>query len=277
MKPLIVTLLTCLLLGSCRNDEEKNDPPSVVETPLASEELVANFPLLPLIEPRLWRELREAEDRENELSAGDHERAEASAQVEAIMNRLQQAHPFAVSSDSIVLGGISYYKKSRTLEIPAVVNYPDMSDTRHPNELELILCSTKGRTHETLFVADAQPLHLELLLHLAGFKKSSRQSQFRIDVEIPDHALIPIETMIAPADRDLLPRELLWQFSGSEFNDLYSPNQTGDFILLWQPHDSVFSVSHDKIASGEVKLLPVRHPELPDRLHVKLILTPVGT
>ena len=68
--------------------------------------------------------------------------------------------------------------------------------------------------------------------------------------------------------------QLLWEFSGSDFNGVYPPDLTGDFIICWHAHASVLRITHEKIASGEMKLKVKKHPILEQGMAVKLILTP---
>ncbi len=272
-QPLLVTLF-CISLCSCKNDAEPTSSPSQSEAPLLSQKLSKNFPLLPLIEKQLWQELRSAEEVAADQQASSIQWAQATEKIKAIAAKLQQEHPFQSEENLISLGGIRYDKKSRTISIPAVVNTPKGDDKRHPDELELVLCSDLGRTHETLFVTEARPLHLEILLHLVGFKKTSPISLFRLDVVIPDHPPIPAEVLIKSASSDHLSGELLWGFSGSDFEDIYSPDQTGDFLILWHAHDSVLQIRHENIASGMVKLLSNKHNKLTNGTKVTLVLTP---
>ena len=136
------------------------DELSEVKAANRSQTLAENFPLLPLIEKQLWQDLLKAEAVANDRQVSESLRAEAAKQIEKITTLLQQRHPFQSGENRITLGGISYDKQSRKISLPAIVQYPREDDKRHPGELELILCSNTGRTHETLFVTKARPLHL---------------------------------------------------------------------------------------------------------------------
>lgn len=278
----IAVLLLCLLLPSCRKAEEppSNDSKTTAEPApevkvLRSEELVGNFPLFPMIEKRHWHDLIEAEKAAADPQATEPERAEAAAKIESIVERLRARHPFAETEDSITLGGITYLKKSRKIEIPAEVDYPRDDDPRHPGELELVLCSEKGRVHETLFVSKARPLHLELLLHLAGFEKLPVMDLFRVSVALPGQESVPIEEFIGSADGLELPKQMAWEFSGGNFQDFYSPDQTGDFLILWHAHPSVLRIQQGKIASGEMKLKAKKHSSFPQGATVTVVIEPL--
>lgn len=273
---LVVILVCCFLaLSSCRHSEEPENEAAEPEPTLVSQDLAGNFPLLPLIEKQLWQDLLKAEQTASNAHASEPQRAAATAQIKTIADQLQKKHPFTSKENHITLGGIRYDKKSRVIKIPAVVCYPKEGDKRHPGELELILCSNTGRSHETLFVSKTQPLHLELLMHLAGFKKTSPVSLFRVDVSAPHQPPIPIEKLIRPAAGDKLPSPMIWEFSGGDFNDLYSPDLTGDFIICWHAHPSVLRIHDEKIASGEIKLFAKKHTHLTQGMAVTLVLSPI--
>lgn len=74
---------------------------------------------------------------------------------------------------------------------------------------------------------------------------------------------------------ETMERPILWEFSGSDFKDLYSPDLSGDIAIFWHAHDSVLRVDHEGIASGVVKLEPVPHPELKNGDQVVVELVPV--
>ena len=265
MKPALIHLTAILALASCNppGEEESARPQHTPPTP--SHELAANFPLLPVIEKTLWAELLAAEAQQATAPGS------ATPEVERIAALLRSRHPFTTDGQSITLGGITYHRTTKRLRIPAKVEFPNASDDRHPNEVELLLCTPLGRLHETLFVAEVRPLHLELLLHLAGHPKGTR---FRIEAITEDGTRTPVESLIRPIDGGTLDGPLPWEFSGSDFQDLYSPDLSGDLAIFWHVHDSVLRVAHEGIATGEVKLKPAPHPPLKNGSPVTLELIP---
>ena len=260
MKSALQILTALPLLASCSPREEaKHEPPTL---PPPSQELAANFPLLPTIEKSLWQQLLDAEREAN------------TREADRLAALLRTRHPFKSGDDSIELGGILYDRKTRRLRIPAKVEFPNPGDDRHPGEVELLLCTTAGRIHETLFFTGVRPLHLELLLHLTGHAKGSR---FHIEAITADGTRIPVESLIRPLDGGELESPLLWEFSGSDYKDLYSPDLSGDLAIFWHAHDSVLRIAHDGIATGETKLEPVPHPALKNGTPVVLELSPPTT
>ncbi|MGB1258481.1 MAG: hypothetical protein ACPG6P_00375 [Akkermansiaceae bacterium] len=278
MRALTLITLCCLPLSGCKpnktQENRESSPSETTETvrKASSEELAKHFPLLPLIEPHQWQQLLAAEAVLEDGTQSDQQQSEAQDQITKITQLLRAAHPFHADPSSIELGGIRFDRTSRQITLPAEVIYPTQGDKRHPGELELILCSTTGRAHETLFITKARPLHLEVILHLAGFKKSTPMSTFGVHVSIPNHDPIPIETLIRSTGGDTLPNKMIWEFSGGDFNDLYPPDQTGDFLICWHAHDSVLRIRHEKIASGEIKLTTKKHPLLEKGTQVTIII-----
>jgi hypothetical protein len=234
-----------MALASCSPGDDAGSEPQT--PPPASEKLAANFPLLPVIEKNLWNQLLEAE------------READTKEAERIATQLSTRHPFIVGKETLELGNIIHDRESGRLRIPAKVEFPNPGNHRHPSEVELLLCTEAGRLHETLFVTDARPLHLELLLHLSGHAKNSR---FRIEVVTADGTRIPVDSLVRATGGEVLESPLLWELSGSDYNDLYSPDLSGDFAIFWHAHDSVLRVVHEGIATGVTKLEAVPHPAL---------------
>ena len=268
-----------LFIASCREkppvDTHQSPPLPVEQKNTVSSELSHYFPLLPVVEKYLWRQLLTEESalKDSALSAEDH--AAAAQKIEDIAQELRQRHPFSNDTETTRLGGITFRKATKQIEIFAKVHLPKKDQHGQYSELELILCSLKGRTHETLFVTEARPLHLELLLHLVGFKNAPESSAFQVSISLPNRKPIPVESLIETTTGEALPEKIIWEFSGSNFTDLYPPDHTGDLILCWHAHDSVLQIRHHGIASGETKLKAIPHPLLSENLAVKLILTPV--
>lgn len=242
----------------------------------SSESLLRYFPLLPHIEKRLWAELVSAEAQMEDTNLTQGERQKLTQRVQHIATSLKKAHPFFQDENTLTLGEVIYHKHSKQFEIPAVVHYPTQEAEDHPNELELILCTEKGRIHETLFTTTARPLHLELLLHLTGATESTSKPTYQITISLPNSRPIAVSKLIQRSDSKPLASPLSWHFTGSDFTDFYSPDSTGDFILCWQAHDSVLGSTNQTIASGETKLKAKPHPLLEQGTAVKLLLTPTS-
>ena len=251
-------------------ESEKQSPASPL--PLGSEALAANFPLLPLIEKSLWRELLQAEAKQSSEEAS--EREAAGRAVATLSEKIRTRHPFKIEGKRLELGGIVADKETGRFSVPALVHYPDPGDERHPGEVELLLCTETGRTHETLFITKTRPLHLELLLHLCGFSKASETGRFTIEVVTGDGTRIPARSLVRAKGNDKMPDPLFWEFSGSDFRDLYAPDLSGDFAIFWHAHDSVLRVADEGIGSGAVKLEAVPHPALKNGDPVVLEMVP---
>lgn len=268
MKSALLALTSMFVFGSCK--PPKHEP----AVPTASRELAEYFPLLPMIEKSRWRQLIDAEAKL--AAAPESEREIANQEITRLAEKLRSKHPFKAAGGRMELGGIIFDKEQGKISVPARVEFPDSGDERHPGEVELLLCTEGGRLHETLFVTNARPLHLELLMHLAGMAKGPQGNRFRIEVLANDGSRIPVESLVCATGGESLESPLLWEFSGSDYKDLYAPDLSGDFAIFWHAHDSVLRVAHEGIASGVVKLAPVPHPKLIDGDAVLLELIPAN-
>ena len=260
--------MTACVLLSC-GERSKPSGGSESTAPAVSEALLREFPLLPMAEPQRWSRLLEAE-AERPATEESRER------VESLAEELRRLHPFSTDDEGMELGGIRFDAESATFRRPARVRYPDEGDERHPGELELLLCSGQGRVHETLFECDLRPLHLELLLHLAGYRKESEPATFGIRVVAPLGESIPVRELVRRMDAREWSGRLEWEFSGSKFGDLYAPDLSGDFAIFWHAHDSVLRVRDEAIGTGELKLRAIRHPALPNGSEVVLEMKATG-
>lgn len=241
---------------------------------MASKELLNEFPLLALIEPSLWKDLLHHESLLSNPASTDQQRHQATQEIERITSRLRELHPFSRTQKTITLGVISYHMESGCIEIPARVNDLEAHQKDDQDEIEVILCTVRGRMHESLFVTEARPLHLEILLHLAGYSKSGNISKFQTQVVIPKKEPIPIEALVSAKHNDSLPSPMRWEFVGSPFDDIYQPDLTGDLIIGWHAHDSVLSSADEKIALNQTRLLANKHPALKPGRVVTIVLTP---
>lgn len=259
--------LCCLTIACKPSRESTPDKPTEITTD-PSETLLHNFPVLPLIEKSLWPQLIAAEHRRTN-SKDQETRETADREVARLASLIQSRHPFTSHEESTMLGGITFDHSTQRIRIPAKAAYPVNPDDRHPNEIELMLCTDVGRLHETLFVADIRPLHLELLLHLTGH---SKRSTFRIEAVTEDGIRIPIESLVERTDGGAIEDPLAWEFSGSDYQEIYQPDLSGDLAIFWHSHESVLRVSHTGIAHGEIKLAMRPKPSLPNGTRVTLEL-----
>ena len=270
-------LAATLAIASCTPQNRgpvTHADPQPAEEIANSGKLAAEFPLLPMIEKSLWHQLLEAEAKL--LAAEAPARPAIHKDVDRLTEKLRGRHPFNVSPGQLVLGGIVFDKLRGRITLPARVHYPDPGDARHPGELELLLCTESGRSHETLFVTTARPLHLELLLHLTGHAKGPQGRRFRIEVLTQEGERIPVDSLIRVQGKESVKFPLRWEFSGSDYNDTYAPDLSGDFAIFWHAHDAVLRVDHEGIASGVVKLAAVPHPMLNNGMQVVLEMIPDG-
>ena len=132
--------------------------------------------------------------------------------------------------------------------------------------LESFLCQKKGRVHETLLLTETRPLHLEVLLHMAGFKPGSLFKMLIVSSEKTE----PIEKFLSWKNKGT--ELVLWEFTGSEFAEQYIPDNTGEQIIIWGRHDAVLVVANEDFSSLKVPVYSESIKAYPKDTQVKLVL-----
>jgi len=118
------------------------------------------------------------------------------------------------------IGNILLDKTSETLRFPAAVNMQE-------GIVELVACSSAGKLHESVFLADIEPYHLQLALLLLGLEPKGGV-QYQGDPTTPrgDHVLIwverdgqrrRVEDYVWDLPRQAPMERTSWVFTGSKF------------------------------------------------------------
>lgn len=228
------------------------------KTTLSSESIKQHNPLLAKLEPKLWKRLLAAEQAYKK----DHKNIDNFIRL---VERISKKHPLKKTEEYIRLGLVQLNFKDKSIEIPATLNYPK------EKILEVLLCNTSGRAHETLFITDARPLHLELILHYAGFsKKLDSEDSFAIFVRHADNSETPVEQFFKGTN---LPKKQTWIFEGSLYQEMnYPPDTNGELILLWKSHDSVLQSSSEDIRLNSTEILVNKVKKFSHRQKITVIL-----
>ena len=226
---------------------------------LTSKVMLEYNPLLSGLEPVLWKKLIEFEKKAGE---GDKD---SQKKFILLADEITKKHPLLKTQEYIKLGGVKLDLKSKTIEIEAKVNYCDF--------IELVLCNDSGRKHESMFLTDARPLHLETILHLAGFSKGKSSKAFSVYVSNGKDTL-PVKELLK-LDKNLAVPSMKWNFAGCEFkNGEYFPDVAGEHILLWSRHKSVMLAENVKVSTGELEFFSKKHPAFPHGKRVKIQIKP---
>lgn len=224
---------------------------------LTSSDMQKHNPLLPKLEPELWEKLLLAEKKLK--SSKDTEKAKSEfLQTAAELTRL---HKIERNENEIKLGGIAWNRKDNTISIPAKLKYPNPG-----MPLEVLLCQRKGRAHETLFLTETRPLHLELLLHMAGFKVGST---FQLLVKSSGYSRA-VEDFLTWKGKGTSP--VLWKFTGSEFAEQYIPDNAGEQIIIWSRNEAVLDIDSKDFSSLKVPLYTENVKSFPKDTKVDLVL-----
>ncbi|MEN9359781.1 MAG: hypothetical protein RL095_1316 [Verrucomicrobiota bacterium] len=128
---------------------------------------------------------------------------------------------------SLRLGGILWEPKTQKISFAAILSLPKADpeqgiETAMP--LELICCTPAGRRYESLLVSEIRPLHLSLLLALAGF---TPESLWQVEIANLDQTQ-PL-TAFLPEGRALG----YWRFAPPAMSESgFPPDLSGDLLSL---------------------------------------------
>lgn len=150
--------------------------------------------------------------------------------------------------------------------------------------LEVLIATPAGRAHEALVVADIDPLHLQVLLYLAGYENGARKpgdkqgALFRIEAQPEGGGRRPIEEYIRHISRKGHEPIRDWVFVGSSFDggDCLATRE-GNVALLWSYGQSIFD---NPMPDGDddnafFPYQPNLPPDVEDRqVPVKIFFTP---
>ena len=117
--------------------------------------------------------------------------------------------------------------------------------TYKPIDLEVLICTPYGRTHETVLIADILPVNLQLALLLLGKKNGARLKNNQ--VQQGDMLKIELTPLFGSKKRKFNINELIfnkkteeimkenkWVFVGTNFkNSIPLANQTGNIVNIW--------------------------------------------
>lgn len=124
-----------------------------------------------------------------------------------------------IGDGMIELGGVGVEVETKILSFPAKLNM-----TSGP--IEVLVCTPRGRTHESLLESEIDPLKLQAALILSGARNGPltdadgmiRGDAFRIKVRIDGEKPIPIEEWIIDERTHTNLPETEWIFVGSNFH-----------------------------------------------------------
>ena len=223
---------------------------------LSSEVIKSHNPLLPKLEPELWERLVESEKK---MSTGD---VEGKKEFLLTAEKLTSLHRMERSSNKITLGGIELNLITKEISLEAKIKYPDGMP------LEVILCQSKGRNHETLFITETRPLHLEILLHMAGYKKGDL-----LDMKVKgNHKTVNVSHFLHWKKKDGDKQPVKWKFTGSEFGKEYIPDNAGEQMIIWSRNEAVLEVDREEFTSLEVPVYTYEMKGFSQGSKVKIII-----
>lgn len=147
--------------------------------------------------------------------------------------------PIKLANGDIKLGHIILDRKNNEISFFAKINSPSTS------QMEVLICGVRGRDHESVFITDASPFQIQLMLYLLGAKDDVKRQQkykkgslIQIDVEWVDakgeKKREPVESWVLDLRTKKPMKRRGWFFSGSNFIDgVYQAEGTGNIALLY--------------------------------------------
>lgn len=159
----------------------------------------------------------------------------------------------------VELGGVTIDVKSKTLSFPATLNM-----SKGP--VEVLVCTKRGRLHESLFASDIDPFKLQMALVLVGAKNGqltddadkNSGDRFHIDLvpanetgksTVTNRSRIPVEKWIINSRTGKSPKRTEWMFVGSSFHP-----QRGCMATLKGNLININSMDLDTILSYPIKV-----------------------
>jgi len=173
------------------------------------------------------------------------------------------------------VGGVTIDSNERTVTASGRVNMD-----RGP--IELLACAPYGKTHESVFVLDAQPYHIQVGLLLLGLEPTRRPLRYQGDPNAPKGDSVEVriswtdstgrqmdvrgeETVLEVRSRRSMPRTP-WVFVGSRIVDgVFQAQAEGTVITTF--HDPATIIDNPLIDGGDDTAY-VANP---------VVLPPVGT
>jgi hypothetical protein len=133
-------------------------------------------------------------------------------------------------------GKIIIDRLNMELSFPAIVNM-------RGGDLEVLISTPKGRTHESLLVSDIEPFHLQLALILIGAENGLRfqgghlpqGSILKMDVKGENFDRHPVEEWLLDKDKGKSKTNEGWVFVGSNFayNGICLAKEEGNIVNIW--------------------------------------------
>lgn len=155
-----------------------------------------------------------------------------------------------ISPGVFELGKVRLDKNARTVTLPAVVNLLDVN-------IEYLLVTATGKTHESLLRTDAEPYHVQLALLLLGAKGAGTNSlpedpaqalpgdKLTIDIRHRTGAhtnLWPAEQLVLDVKSNSPPPAGPWIFTGSRLReDGFAAQLDGSIISLITDPDALIN------------------------------------
>lgn len=155
---------------------------------------------------------------------------------EAELRIMEKMGAELLPDQNIKLKNIIIHRREKEVSFPGRVNMTE-------GDLEVLICTPSGRTHESLLVSETNPFQLQLALYLLGAENGTRLS----GREIPQGTLLNIDVQADGKKREPVENWLFnkrtskckvrngWVFTGSSFthDNQCLATEEGNLVNIW--------------------------------------------
>ena len=114
-----------------------------------------------------------AQDKPADGTPAEKPASENPAKPSDALSKIKKINDSQYQLDKVIID-----KMKRTISFEAEAEIVNAKDLTEVNSVEYVVVTPQGKTHETLFVTEARPLHLNIAFKLLGYKEN--KSLFRV-------------------------------------------------------------------------------------------------
>ncbi len=206
--------------------------------------------------PHYNRTLKKADEFLNEGRAADAQEKFETA-IKLVQGFIADCKIKMLPNGDMKMGGVTLHIKKEMLSFSAKTEVIEDMPT------EVLVCTDRGRIHETIFVSEIRPFHFQTLLHALGAENGARvptekfpkQGDFlRVHVEwkMADGKTMrePIEYFMKDEAGKKLKVEPRWVFVGSGMHKgSFIADWSGDVIVNYSVADSIVDCAEEDISN----------------------------
>jgi len=167
--------------------------------------------------------------------------------TEAELRVLRKMGGRVLEDGNIAIGKVKIDRVAKELSFPAKINMDQ-------GPIEVLICTPRGRKHESLLVSEADPLNIQLALILSGASNGARKPPpekgagppmgdlFDVYIVNDKGKKIPVEHYLVDLKKSSSPERNGWVFVGSKFtsNGKCLASREGNIVVTWSNGNTIF-------------------------------------